>query len=117
MTIVDDDLGVVSLTSPSPDINEEGPTEGMMFFDIEVPQGTPKWKFKGDPGMITSPAIGPNGFIYVGSGSGSLYAVHPNGSLQWFFKARGSIASAPAIAPDGTVYRSEEHTSEPQSRA
>ena len=54
--------------------------------------------------MITSPAIGPNGFIYVGSGSGSLYAVHPNGSLQWSFDTRGSIAAAPAIASDGTVY-------------
>ena len=104
LTILDDDLGEVSLTSTSSDINEEGPTEGTMVFEIEVPPGTPKWKFKGDPGMITSPAIGPNGFIYVGSGSGSLYAIHPNGSMQWSFKVGGSIAAAPAIDLDGTVY-------------
>ena len=53
LTIVDDDLGVVSLTSPSKKTNEDGPTEGTMVFEIEVPSGTPKWKFKGDPGMIT----------------------------------------------------------------
>ena len=104
LTILDDDLGVVSLTSPSKKTNEDGMIEGAMVFEIEVPAGTPKWKFKGDPGMITSPAIGPNGLIYLGSGSGSVYAVHPDGSLQWSFKADGSIAAAPAIASDGTVY-------------
>ncbi len=54
--------------------------------------------------LISSPAIGPDGTIYVGSPDSSLYAVDADGTLKWRFLTGGKVEASPAIAPDGTVY-------------
>jgi len=54
--------------------------------------------------MASSPAIGPDGTIYVGSGDSSLYAVSTDGTVRWKYATGGNVESAPTIAPDGTVY-------------
>jgi len=53
--------------------------------------------------VVTTPAIGIDGTIYVGS-NGALYAFNPDQSLKWKFDARADIYAAPAISADGTVY-------------
>ena len=65
--------------------------------------GTVLWEFKtGDVG--SSPAIGPDGTVYVGAGW-SLYALSgKTGDKLWEFKTGGAVNSSPAIGPDGTVY-------------
>ena len=65
--------------------------------------GTLKWKLKIDC-CISSPAIGSDGTIYVGSLDHYLYAIYPNGSLKWKFKTGSYIKSPPVIGSDGTVY-------------
>ncbi len=65
--------------------------------------GTQKWRFQTGNGIISSPAIGPDGTIYVGSGDGFLYAID-NGTLKWKFETNNSIISSTAIGPDGTIY-------------
>jgi len=58
-------------------------------------------------GIVTSPAIGSDGTIYVGtySNNGQLYAVNPNGTLKWKTDFIGeSIYASPAIGSDGTIY-------------
>ena len=35
--------------------------------------------------VYSSPAIGADGTIYVGSGGGKLYAINPDGTLKWAF--------------------------------
>ena len=57
--------------------------------------------------IYSSPAIGQDGTIYVGSGDGSLYAIQPsppNYQKKWSFPTGGNIDSSPAIGPDGTIY-------------
>ncbi len=66
--------------------------------------GRLKWKFKTGYGIDSSPAIGSDGTVYVGSWDRYLYALNPNGSLKWKFKAGYYIISSPAIGSDGAVY-------------
>jgi|WetSurMetagenome_2_1015567.scaffolds.fasta_scaffold26156_2 outer membrane protein assembly factor BamB len=57
-----------------------------------------------NPYMISSPAIGSDGTIYVGSSDNSLYAVNADGSIKWSYPTGFEIQSSPAVASDGTIY-------------
>lgn len=52
----------------------------------------------------SSPAIGADGMIYVGSYDGYLYAIRPDMTRAWRYQTLGAIRSSPAIATDGTIY-------------
>jgi outer membrane protein assembly factor BamB len=61
--------------------------------------------------IYSSPALGPDGSIYVGSGrdgdvlpSYTLFSISPQGTLNWRFNTGGSVQASPAIASDGTIY-------------
>lgn len=64
--------------------------------------------------IVSSPAVGPDGTVYIGvqvgaatspSQSGRLFAITPSGAQKWpAFVAPDWIDSTPAIASDGTVY-------------
>ena len=92
---------------------------------IRPPDTLRIWRFRlraGERGRShSSPAIGPDGTIYVGSGDSSLYAVNPDGTLKWRYPT-GDTCSSPlpqsrptvrsmsgrddrlyAISPDGTL--------------
>ena len=63
-------------------------------------EGAKKWVFpaEGTVGSITSsPAIGPDGTIYVGSDDWKVYAVNPDGTKKWEFATGGKVTSSPAI--------------------
>lgn len=66
--------------------------------------GVEKWHFPTGYNVYSSPSIGPDGTIYVGSGNGKLYAINPDGTLRWSFATGDRVFSSPAIGPDGTVY-------------
>jgi hypothetical protein len=54
--------------------------------------------------MNSSPAIGADGTIYVGSADGT-YAINPNGTQKWLFPISSwDRNSSPAIGADGTIY-------------
>jgi len=55
-------------------------------------------------GISSSPALGADGTVYVGSLDNKLYAVNPDGTQRWAFTAGGGISSSPALGADGTVY-------------
>ena len=63
-----------------------------------------KWAFNISSPIGSSPAIGPDGTIYIGADDGKLYAIYPNGTLKWSFKTGDKITSSPAVARDGTIY-------------
>jgi len=70
------------------------------------PDGSEEWSFTtGDP-VGSSPAIGADGTIYVGSGDRNLYALNPDGSEKWRFTSTGwtRFESSPAIGADDTIY-------------
>jgi len=58
------------------------------------------------PGQVlfSSPAIGPDGSIYIGSWDKHLYCLDTNGAVQWSQETSGGIVSSPAVAKDGTVF-------------
>lgn len=69
------------------------------------------WTYQTGDGVASSPTIGHNGTIYVGSGwlwsgatDSSLYALNPDGSLKWKFTAVDGVFSSPTIGADGTIY-------------
>ena len=66
--------------------------------------GSLKWRYETDYGILSSPAIGSDGTIYVGSYDEHLYAIKPDGSLKWKYKTNDDIFSSPAIGSDGTIY-------------
>lgn len=55
--------------------------------------------------ISSSPAIGGDGTIYVGTTDGKLVAVAADGSAtKWTATTNDTLGSSPAIAADGTVY-------------
>lgn len=71
--------------------------------------GAINWQYPavGDPGlepMSSSPSIGRDGTVFVGTWGGDVLALTSTGSLRWSFDTTGMIESSPAIGKDGTVY-------------
>ncbi|MFO7734837.1 MAG: PQQ-binding-like beta-propeller repeat protein [bacterium] len=63
-----------------------------------------QWSYQTDGEIRSSPAIGPDGTVYIGSYDTYLHAVAPDGSGRWKFKTGDSIYATPAVSPDGTIY-------------
>ncbi len=72
-------------------------------YGAEAP-GTLRWYYPTGAPIYSSPAIGADGTIYVGSQDGSLYAIEPDGTLKWAYDFGGIIDTSPAIGADGTIY-------------
>ena len=66
--------------------------------------GTLKWRYQTGDFVRSSPAIGSDGTVYVGSDDNYLYALTPSGQLKWRYQTGGVVHYSPAIGPDGTVY-------------
>ncbi len=62
------------------------------------------WTFDTLDVVQSSPALAPDGTIYIGSHDGSLYALNTDGSRKWRFRTAASIASSPVVGRDGTIY-------------
>ena len=55
--------------------------------------------------MTSSPAIGSDGTVYVGSNDNKLYAINGKSGVKlWEFETGSGVSSSPAIGSDGTVY-------------
>lgn len=65
---------------------------------------TQQWKFPTGGMVVSSPAVGADGVIYVGGYDQYLYALKPDGGMKWSNQLPSNIDSSPAIAADGTVY-------------
>jgi hypothetical protein len=67
-------------------------------------QGRIQWKFQADDlYLMTQPAVGPDGTVYVVGALSHLYALTPDGGLKWVRNNVGAFR-APSVAADGTVY-------------
>lgn len=72
-----------------------------------TPAGTKKWELPLEGLMDwtgTSPIIGQDGTIYIGSNSNKLFAVNPDGSKKWEFVTGGNIYASAAAGADGVIY-------------
>jgi outer membrane protein assembly factor BamB len=85
------------------------PWGGMVFAGGKViyaslPNGTLLWRFTTRRKAFSSPAVGDDGTVYVGSQDRYLYAIMPNGKLRWRVNLESDVDSSPAIGDDGTVF-------------
>jgi outer membrane protein assembly factor BamB len=63
------------------------------------------WEFKTGGVVNSSPAIGSDGTVYVGSDDNKLYAINgKSGVKRWEFETGFHVSSSPAIGSDGTLY-------------
>jgi uncharacterized repeat protein (TIGR01451 family) len=65
--------------------------------------------FAADTGSATTPAIGADGTVYVGSADGKLYAFDPDGTALWNLKVGAFITAAPTLGANGTLYVAAGH--------
>ncbi|MBN2081674.1 PQQ-like beta-propeller repeat protein [bacterium] len=61
-----------------------------------------RWTFPTSSYVNSSPVVGPDGTIYVGSDC--LHAINPDGGQQWAYLGCGTFDGPPALGPDGTLY-------------
>jgi outer membrane protein assembly factor BamB len=67
--------------------------------------GNVRWQFLAGDIVASSPAIGADGTVYVGSWNGKFYALDgATGAKRWEFQAGAILHSSPTIGTDGTVY-------------
>lgn len=91
--------------SPSPTLKGNLKRTGLSPYKTNIETPHLKWKFDTGDGVESSPAIGKDGTIYVGTFTDHFYALNPNGSLKWQFTRKGEhFRSSPTIAKDGTIY-------------
>ncbi len=65
---------------------------------------TLRWKFPTGERIQSSPVLGSDGTVYIGSHDSNLYAINPDGTEKWRFGAKMRIDSTAALAPDDTIY-------------
>jgi outer membrane protein assembly factor BamB len=108
-------LATHDLVNSSPAIQCEGSVDKTVYvgsldghlYAVDAQNGTLKWKtflF----GVFSSPAIGPNGTIYVGSQAPLVWAIRPDGTILWSFATSKFVTSSPAVGSDGTLYIGDE---------
>ncbi len=66
--------------------------------------GEELWHWTTGAGILSSPAIGPDGTVYFGADDGNLYAVSSSGRGRWLFPTYQILEASPAIGKDGTIY-------------
>ena len=62
------------------------------------------WSFPTGKGVFSSPVVGADGTIYVGSADRYFYAIHPDGTLAWKYQTGEIIDSAALLDDRGRVY-------------
>ena len=72
---------------------------------LDGPQrGALSWSYVTGTFVSSSPAIGSDGALYVGSYDDRLYSLTSTGAFSWSYRTGGNIFSSPAIGSDGTLY-------------
>ena len=76
-------------------------------FPGQPASGTLLWSYSAPSTIMTSPALGPDGTIYIGTAT-ALYAITNAGSNRWSFpvgfSSGGGPIGSPSIGTDGTIY-------------
>jgi len=68
------------------------------------------WRYETGGAIESSPAIGSDGTIYIGSGDNKLYAIDLQGNPDWEYPATMSVNSPPAVGSDGKIYFGSDDT-------
>jgi len=86
-------------TKPKPEPTKPEPTKA------KATPGEKLWEFETGDKVASTPAIGSDGTVYVGSWDNKLYAINGKSGVKlWEFETGDAVLSSPAIGSDGTVY-------------
>jgi outer membrane protein assembly factor BamB len=80
-------------------------SKSVSFIGVVIQPGAKKWEFLAGGAVSSSPAIGSDGTVYVGSYDNKVYALNgATGAKKWEFLTGEGVNSSPAVGSDGTVY-------------
>jgi outer membrane protein assembly factor BamB/flagellar basal body-associated protein FliL len=108
--IFKNDLDTISMQSlslvesPWPMYRQNLNHTGLSLYNTSANNGKMLWNFTTNGDVRSSPVIGPDGTIYIGSDDYKLYAINRNGTQKWNFTTGYRIRSTPAIDSNGTIY-------------
>jgi outer membrane protein assembly factor BamB len=82
-----------------------GDSNGILY-ELSLNDGSLVRRIDFDRGILSSPAVGSDGTLYVGSLDGLLYAIDPDtGKARWQFEAEGSyLIGSPTVDGVGNIY-------------
>ncbi len=89
--------------SPWPKFRGDVRNTGLSPYDTSHADGTELWRFGTEGNVTSSPVVGADGTIYVGSHR-NVYAINQDGTEKWNFWTGGIMRTSPAVGADGTIY-------------
>ena len=95
----------VQQSSPWPEMRRDSRNTGASPIRARYDGGRP-WLFRTGRGIFSTPVIGGDGTVYVGSADHDFYALRPDGRLRWKLRTGGIIDAAAAI---GAYDRRRQH--------
>jgi outer membrane protein assembly factor BamB len=66
--------------------------------------GTLAWQFNTGSGILSTPAIGARGIVYLTSTSSYLYAINTLRAADWVYYNNNPIQFSAAVGIDSTIY-------------
>ena len=86
----------VQPAASNPEATKPEPTKAKATAGVKL------WEFETGGRVHSSPAIGSDGTVYVGSMDKKLYAINGKSGVKlWEFETGGPVVSSPAIGSDG----------------
>ena len=73
-------------------------------------RGDKPWAFRTGKGIFSTPVIGADGTVYVGSADSSFYAIRRTGKLRWRFRTGNIIDSAAVLRGKTVTFGSGDET-------
>lgn len=89
--------------SPWPKFRRDPAQTGASPHTLKLNKGL-FWRFRTGKGIFSSPVIGADGTIYIGSADRNFYAIRPDGTEKWRFTTGEIIDSAALLDDTGRVY-------------
>lgn len=89
--------------SPWPKFRNDAFQDGVSTIHAHTTGGA-LWSYPTAKGIFSSPVVGADGTIYVGSADRTFYALHPDGTLAWKTVCGELIDSAALLDDRGRVY-------------
>jgi outer membrane protein assembly factor BamB len=93
----------VAVDSPWPKFRRDAAQTGSTPL-VLTDDGAAPWEFRTEAGIFSSPVVGGDGTIYVGSGDSTFHALRPDGTERWSFDTDGVIDSSALLDDLGRVY-------------
>lgn len=76
-----------------------------------TPQGRLLWRFElNNQIMLSRPALGADGTVYVRSQAGDVIAITPHGAMKWLLQLGADLTPQIDVGSDGTIYTADSTT-------